>query len=83
MKKTYVMLGGLGGIGFLLSKYLLRDHKCRLILIGRKNHDEISQKLDILRKLGDVKYYKADLENKGNTKKHLMILNTFMVLLME
>ncbi|WP_341275004.1 SDR family NAD(P)-dependent oxidoreductase [Clostridium beijerinckii] len=70
-EKTYVMLGGLGGIGFLLSKYLLRDHKCRLILIGRKNHDEISQKLDILRKLGDVKYYKADLENKGNTKKAL------------
>lgn len=69
--KSYVILGGLGGIGDALSRYLLNEFKCSLIIVGRKKAYEVSDKIKELSDLGKVSYYTADLSTKGNTLKIL------------
>ncbi|MEH1778398.1 MAG: SDR family NAD(P)-dependent oxidoreductase [Nostoc sp.] len=52
---VYVILGGMGGIGLTLSKYLAENYQARLILIGRSKLDE-NKKAQI-----------ADIESRGGT----------------
>ncbi|MCY1022294.1 non-ribosomal peptide synthetase [Pyxidicoccus sp. MSG2] len=40
---AYVLAGGLGGIGVELSRYLLRQHRARLLLVGRTPFARLSQ----------------------------------------
>ncbi len=64
---TFVITGGLGGIGVELASYLLKTHNCKLLLLGRTpefNLDESKeQTLVDLRKLGSVSYKEADICN--------------------
>ncbi len=63
---TYVILGGLGGIGILLSEYLMKNYKCRLIIIGKTDIDRNEYKNTIykdLKRNGDVEYYSSLNEN--------------------
>ncbi|MEL6866291.1 MAG: SDR family oxidoreductase, partial [Bacteroidota bacterium] len=68
---TYLLTGGLGKVGFILSKYLLQNYEAQLILTGRSEIDinandqksmELLDRLTQLKALpGKVQYYAADL----------------------
>jgi acyl transferase domain-containing protein/pimeloyl-ACP methyl ester carboxylesterase/SAM-dependent methyltransferase len=59
---VYLILGGAGGIGLELSKYLAEKVQARLVLIGRSPLDEqrMEQIRTIERKGGQVLYLQAD-----------------------
>lgn len=66
----YVMTGGLGGIGRMLSEHLLKAYQAHLVLLGRKEREALSteqqETLSLLEKQardygGTVLYEKADI----------------------
>ena len=65
---TYMIIGGLGGIGRTLSRYLADKYKAHLILVGRKkDNEEISGFVDELKAVGgDAVYYSADAGNEAD-----------------
>lgn len=45
----YVMTGGLGGIGRMLSEHLLTSYQAQLVLVGRKAREALSmEQQDVL-----------------------------------
>lgn len=59
---VYVVTGGLGGLGFILSDYLARNYQAKLALIGRSELLTQDKKLEQLRALGaEVLYCCADV----------------------
>jgi len=54
-KGTYLIIGGLGGLGFILSEYLAKNYNANLILIGRS--PENLEKTNYLRKFGNQLFY--------------------------
>lgn len=65
-KGIYMILGGAGGIGFEISKYLAKEFKARIIMIGRSTIDEKKQaKLESIFELGgEAIYLSADGTDK-------------------
>ncbi|MBW4084437.1 SDR family NAD(P)-dependent oxidoreductase [Paenibacillus sp. S150] len=66
---TYLILGGTGGIGFELSKFLATRYGARLILVGRSPLNEEKQaQLDLLNQIGGgASYLEANLRDTGQT----------------
>ncbi|MCE7996677.1 MAG: amino acid adenylation domain-containing protein [Roseivirga sp.] len=64
-KGVYLITGGLGDLGYHLSKYLLKTTEARLILTGRRtlggNDEAKSKKLSELQSLGQVIYIASDV----------------------
>jgi len=62
---VYVVIGGAGGIGQILSEFLIRHYHARVIWIGRRTQDaEISGKLERLSAVGAPPIYiSADASN--------------------
>jgi polyketide synthase PksN len=64
-KGVYIILGGAGGIGLILSRYLSKTVKARLFLVGRSGLNE--SKKNIIKEIeslgGTVHYYQADITN--------------------
>jgi len=62
---VYLVTGGLGGIGEVLSTYLLGQKRCRLILTGRTALSELPPakqgRWDRLRKMGEAVYVSSEL----------------------
>lgn len=59
---TYLITGGMGGLGYLFAEHLVRNHAARIVLTGRSPLDEAKQKkLDILKATGDVLYWQVDV----------------------
>ncbi|SFR98117.1 non-ribosomal peptide synthetase [Anaeromicropila populeti] len=60
---VYFIIGGLGGIGFSLSEYLIKKVNAKIVLIGRSALEQEKQnKLNQLRRLGsEVLYIQADV----------------------
>lgn len=74
----YVVIGGLGGIGRELSKRLLTNYGCSLILIGRtKLEDSQEKRRDLagLRELGQVSYQALDVGEAGRLREFLQELH--------
>ena len=65
-KGVYVILGGAGGIGLILSRYLSKAVKARLFLVGRSvlNESRKNTIKEIESLGGTVHYYQADITNK-------------------
>ncbi|WP_344854063.1 type I polyketide synthase, partial [Pedobacter jeongneungensis] len=72
---TYLITGGLGNVGFVLAKHLLKEHGAKVVLLGRKilglpENRLWSDRLDHLSAISkDVSYYSgdvSDLEAFGN-----------------
>ena len=65
---TYLLTGGLGGIGTIIAKYLLENYQANLILVGRTllegNNEEITTKIRLYQELeklpGSVIYQAVD-----------------------
>ncbi|MCB8816719.1 condensation domain-containing protein [Desulfosporosinus shakirovi] len=67
----YILIGGLGGIGRELSRRLLTNYGCSLILIGRtKLEDSPGKRQDLarLQELGEVSYHSLDVGMEGRLK---------------
>lgn len=60
----YLLSGGLGGIGCEIAKYLLENHRAKLLLVGRS---PLSEKRSVYRQLeqldGEIIYETADIGN--------------------
>ncbi|MCG8569827.1 MAG: SDR family NAD(P)-dependent oxidoreductase [Spirochaetes bacterium] len=70
-KGVYLILGGMGGIGFELAKYLSSNFAAKLVLIGRSglNADK-KEKLRILEELGGQSvYFSADATDFNSIKR--------------
>jgi amino acid adenylation domain-containing protein len=67
---VYVILGGMGGIGLTLSRYLAEKYQARLILIGRSKLDnkKKDQIADIESRGGTVFYGQADAQDLDGMK---------------
>ncbi|HEU5078476.1 MAG TPA: AMP-binding protein [Opitutaceae bacterium] len=65
----YVITGGLGGIGAVLSEKLLREFGAGLVITGRVSEDELrperAQILQRLREIGSVNYERLDLADSS------------------
>jgi len=65
-KGTYLITGGLGGLGFLFARYLATRYQAKLILTGRSLLDDSKKaQLKELEKLGsEVLYVTGDISQK-------------------
>lgn len=65
---SYLITGGLGGIGVEIAKYLLENYGARLLLVGRKELQ--GEKLEAIEGLkqfgGSVVYGKADISDRAS-----------------
>ncbi|MBB4730016.1 SDR family NAD(P)-dependent oxidoreductase [Xanthomonas arboricola] len=65
---VYVVVGGAGGIGTVLTEHLVRHYKARVWWIGRRAEDDdaIRSKLDALSRLGPAPIYcRADAADRS------------------
>lgn len=69
-KGTYLVTGGLGGLGQIFAEYLAKNYQASLILTGRKELNEASQtKIAQIRNLGSkVIYLQVDVSDKEQMK---------------
>lgn len=77
---VYFIVGGAGGLGITLSKYLAKNNQARLFLIGRSELDD-KQKQD-LREIeafgGEVYYHQVDVTDyEGLEKAKSLAMKTF------
>ncbi|WP_046744594.1 SDR family NAD(P)-dependent oxidoreductase [Kordia zhangzhouensis] len=81
---VYLISGGIGGLGYIISEYLAKNFACTLILFGRSKLDEAKQqKLKELNSYqAKVSYVQTDVTNYEaveklirTTKKQYTILN--------
>ncbi|NQZ10284.1 MAG: SDR family NAD(P)-dependent oxidoreductase, partial [Algicola sp.] len=59
---VYIVSGGLGGLGYIFSEYLVKSAQAKLVLFGRSAlSDKHQQKIDRLKAFGtDILYVQAD-----------------------
>jgi acyl transferase domain-containing protein/NAD(P)-dependent dehydrogenase (short-subunit alcohol dehydrogenase family)/acyl carrier protein len=57
----YLITGGLGNVGLVLSRHLLKTHGVRLVLTGRRMAGEVTDRLAYLQNLGEVHYRSVDV----------------------
>ncbi|MBF0224098.1 MAG: SDR family NAD(P)-dependent oxidoreductase [Desulfobacterales bacterium] len=62
---VYLITGGAGGIGLIMTKYLFEKAKCQIVLCGRSSLSSTNQtKIDDLKALGaKIHYIQADIAN--------------------
>jgi NADP-dependent 3-hydroxy acid dehydrogenase YdfG/acyl carrier protein len=66
---TYLITGGVGGMGQVFSEYLSKKYKAKLILTGRKPESEVKDQLE---KIGnDVIYLNVNIEDASQMKEQL------------
>ena len=70
-KGVYIIIGGAGGLGYEISKFLSEKYKARIILIGRREiNDEIRGKIKKLNNFGgNAFYYQGDITRYSDMKK--------------
>ncbi|MGC6177123.1 alpha/beta fold hydrolase [Lacrimispora sp. 38-1] len=68
---VYIIIGGLGGIGALLSRYLAASFHAKMFLVGRSELDEKRKLLleEIEKVGGMVSYYRADINDYNQMEK--------------
>lgn len=68
---TYLITGGMGGIGKIISDYLVKKYKAKLIILGRSSLNESNKKFIIgLKKLSEkVVYYPCDITSSVQMEK--------------
>ncbi|PSM55313.1 condensation domain-containing protein [Clostridium sp. MF28] len=65
---TYILFGGLGGIGKILTKYLLKQYNCNVIAIGKtdiENSPERRLQVEHFKRIGNFSFKQINLENSS------------------
>ena len=66
---TYVITGGMGGLGILFARHISKCFDANIVLTGRRSMEEVSEKLEELKSLGmNVIYVSADVSNAAQMK---------------
>ncbi|BCJ94415.1 hypothetical protein acsn021_19840 [Anaerocolumna cellulosilytica] len=70
---TYLITGGLGGIGIEIAKWIAESHKCKIALLGRSRQEDLPEtELQIMEQLNsmgaNVRYYSADVSDEDSLK---------------
>ncbi len=67
---VYIISGGLGGLGLIISEYLVKNYQSKLVLFGRSElNDELRDKLSRLKSVNsEVVYFKADVTKLDDMK---------------
>ncbi|MFS0873158.1 SDR family NAD(P)-dependent oxidoreductase [Paenibacillus xylanilyticus] len=67
---VYLIAGGTGGLGQIFSDYLAKEYQAKVVLLGRREHDErIAAQLDRMASLGGFGLYiRADLGDAGQVR---------------
>lgn len=66
---TYLITGGMGGLGILFATHMSEQYMANIVLTGRRSLDEVSEKLEELRQKGmKVIYVSADVSNVTQLK---------------
>lgn len=62
---VYIISGGLGGLGLIISEYLVKNYQCKLVLFGRSAlNAALEEKITRLQSGGStVRYLQADVSN--------------------
>ena len=60
----YCVIGGFGGVGQIIVKYLLKEYNAKIVVVGRKTLDYYNDVLQDLQKLGDIEYHVCDISKK-------------------
>lgn len=62
----YIILGGTGGIGYVLCQYLIREYHANVVLVGRKEAVQLSDNMKRFmdENVNRVTYYSADICNE-------------------
>ncbi len=70
---TYLITGGMGGLGFLFAKYIAKRAKVKIALLGRADLDgEKEERLEAIKSEGsEAEYFKGDVNNPKDVKKLL------------
>ncbi|STX29324.1 polyketide synthase [Legionella beliardensis] len=72
---TYLITGGLGGLGFELCKWIVRQGGKYIAIIGRRKlNDQLENQLQELKGSAVVNYYQADVSNLENLKQKMLQL---------
>ncbi|UAA37463.1 SDR family NAD(P)-dependent oxidoreductase [Paraneptunicella aestuarii] len=68
---VYLVSGGLGGLGYIIAEYLVKQYQARLVLFGRSEPKAEQQaKIQQLQDLGsEVLYVQADASNLSDMQK--------------
>jgi acyl transferase domain-containing protein len=67
---TYLITGGMGGLGLIFARHLGQKYGANLVLTGRKSESDIQDKLDALKNEGvNAVYVSADVCNEEQIKK--------------
>ncbi|WP_313917227.1 SDR family NAD(P)-dependent oxidoreductase, partial [Tahibacter sp.] len=69
---VYVIVGGAGGLGEVLSEHLVREHGAQVVWLGRRECDEtIRQKIERLARIGGPapRYVRADATQRADVER--------------
>lgn len=64
MSGVYCLFGGLGGLGSIFAKWLAKEYKAKLIIVGRSDHNDIRYD-DIKKSCREVTYLQGDICKKS------------------
>lgn len=68
---TYLITGGVGGVGQLVAQYLIKKYNCKVYLLGRGEYTE--EKKSVIVKLGEkAVYIQGDVCDQEGLKKVIM-----------
>ncbi|TRX33013.1 SDR family NAD(P)-dependent oxidoreductase [Flavobacterium sp. ZT3R18] len=77
---TYLITGGLGNLGFSISKHLINKHQANVILLGRKSLNEINENNLYEKRFKELKsinnnvvYLNVDISNIDEFKEELSV----------
>lgn len=67
-KKSYLISGGVGGLGLIIAEHLAQCYQARLILIGRSElNEEQKKKIEFLKSFGsEIIYLRGDVSKRND-----------------
>jgi acyl carrier protein len=70
---SYIITGGLGGLGSIIAKHLLEKYKAKLLLTGRSalNDERIGSITRLRENGGEIEYRQLDIRERGATEECL------------
>ncbi|ASQ45610.1 Erythronolide synthase, modules 1 and 2 [Legionella clemsonensis] len=76
---TYLVTGGLGGLGFILSQWLITQGARYIALLGRRELKDVKEQLEALAQEGvTVVYFQADVSHFDQLKNTLLTIQQTM-----
>lgn len=75
---TYIITGGTGKLGLIISKYISNKNRCNIILLGRSDlKKEVSDQMQDIRNEGiNIEYVKCDITDINDVENKLEVIRS-------